>query len=205
MIVHGASQSPFVRKVLCLLDEKGLSYENRNLLPFEKTDEFLALNPLGKIPIFEDGDFIVPDSSVICAYLEHAHPKPALYPQDAKHLARALWFEEYSDTKLAESILTVFFQRFVRPRFFKEDCDEQLVSKALTEDLPPVFDYLEQSIGGEEFLVGGSFSVADIAICSMFINFRLGDEDVDAERWPGLADYLARVHSRPSFKKALQK
>ena len=205
MIVHGVSLSPFVRKVLCLLEEKGLSYEVRDLVPFPKTDELLALHPLGKIPIFEDGDFIIPDSSVICAYLERAHPEPALYPQDAKQLARALWFEEYADTKLAESILTVFFQRFVRPRFFKEDCDEQLVSKALTEDLPPTLDYLEQSIGGEEFLVGGSYSVADISVCSMFINLRLGDGDIDAKRWPHLADYLARVHSRPSFKTVLAK
>ncbi len=76
-------ESPFVRKVLLACEKKGLTYEDKVLVPFPKTPEFIAMNPLGKIPILEisDGRFIA-DSSVICAYLEKVHPEPALMPDD---------------------------------------------------------------------------------------------------------------------------
>ena len=202
-IVHGVRLSPFVRKVLCLLEEKGLAYENPRLLPFPKTDELLAMNPLGKIPIFEDGDLRVPDSSVICAYLERIHPTPPLYPSDPVDYARTLWYEEYADTAVATTTGAVFLHRFLRPRFFDKACDEEVVAKILSEDLPPVFDYLERSIGEREFLVGGAFTLADIATCSPIANLQMGDEQVDRGRWPRFADYVERILSRPSFKTIL--
>src|SRR5262245_19717243 len=95
-IVHGVPASPFVSKVLALLEEKGLAYESRSLVTQPKTPELLARNPLGKIPILEHGGFFLPDSSVICAYLERLHPEPSLYPKDARELGLALFLEEYS-------------------------------------------------------------------------------------------------------------
>ena len=68
-IVHGGVPSPFVKKVCAFLAEKGVAYELRSLAPFPKTPELLAMNPLGKIPIYQDGDLMLPDSSVICAYV----------------------------------------------------------------------------------------------------------------------------------------
>lgn len=202
-IVHGVRLSPFVRKVLCLLEEKGIAYENPGLLPVPKTEELLAMNPLGKIPIFEDGDLMVPDSSVICAYLERAYPNPPLYPADAKDYARTLWHEEYADTRLADAIAIVFNQRVLRPRFFQRECDEDKVQQCLAEQLPPTFDYLEQSIGDREYLVGGSFTLADIAVCAQLVNLKHAGEGVDSERWPRLAAYVDRILARPSFKTVL--
>jgi len=70
MKLYGASQSPFVRKAHIVLEEKGIPYETENLIPVLKTPELLALHPMGKIPVLRDGEVVVPDSSVICAYLE---------------------------------------------------------------------------------------------------------------------------------------
>src|SRR5262249_18434378 len=70
MKLYGASLSPFVRKVRIILEEKGIPYETEELVPLPKTPALLAMHPLGKIPILCDGDVVVPDSSVICAYLE---------------------------------------------------------------------------------------------------------------------------------------
>lgn len=105
-IVHGATPSPFVRKVLIALSEKGLDCELQALMPIPKTPELLALNPVGKIPIFQDGDLILPDSSVICAYLERTHPEPSLYPSDpalygrARGLARSKFARSTTDRAL---------------------------------------------------------------------------------------------------------
>ena len=43
-------------------------------------------------------------------------------------------------------------------------------------------------------------SIADVAVGSIFVNYRHGKGEVDAKRWPKLADYVERVHARPSFK-----
>jgi glutathione S-transferase len=198
--LHGVALSPFVRKVLVVLAEKGIEYEHVEQLPFGQTPEYIAKSPLGKIPLWEDGDLCLPDSSIIIDYLDHIQPTPPMYPSDPKQRARALWFEEYADTKLAEVLGIVFFQRFVAPQFLQQETDQALVEEALTEKIPPVLDYLEGELKDREYLAGNQFSIADVATASPFVNFAVGGEKVDAARWPTLADYVQRIHGRPHYK-----
>jgi len=199
-ILHGVTLSPFVRKVRFACAEKGIEYENNPQLPFDPPAEFIAISPLGKIPVWQDGDFTVPDSSVIIDYLERTHPSPALYPADDQLRAQACFIEEYADTRLTETLGTVFFQRFVRPNFFKEETDQELVRESLEEKLPPCFEHLEKLLGDADYLVGGQYSIADIAVTSPFVNFKIGGEEVDAKRWPVLAAYVQSCLSRPAIK-----
>ena len=200
--IHGANLSPFVRKVRVAMAEKGLPYELKPLIPFGVSAEYKQKSPLGKIPCYEDGDFVLPDSSCIVAYLEKAHPQPALYPSDPKLYARALWYEEYADSRMVEIIGTIFFQRVVRKLVMKQEPDEALVKTAIGR-LPEIFDYLERELGSNEYLVGNRFSTADIAVASPLVNLRHGGERIDAKRWPKLAAYAQRIHARPSFKALL--
>ncbi len=198
--LHGVNLSPFVRKARIALAEKGIAYDQVQVLPFGQTAEFLAISPLGKIPVWQDDDVTIPDSSVIIDYLEHIKPEPALYPAKPADRARALWFEEYADTRLVDVLTTVFFQRFVAPNFMQQETDVALVDETLTQRIPPVFDYLEAQIGDREVLVGTHFSIADIAVTSPFVNFRIAGEGVDAARWPNLAAYVDRCFGRPAYK-----
>jgi glutathione S-transferase len=204
LTVYGANASPFVRKVLIALAEKGLEYQLDPVLPFNVSDDFKKMSPLGKIPVVKDGDAVLPDSSVICAYLERKYPKPALYPEEPYAYGRALWFEEYADTALVSVIgPSIFMQRVLNPLFFNKPCDEAVVQKAVNEQLPPLFDYLEGQLQGGDGIVGGRFSIADIAIGSMMVNLQHAKCSVDAQRWPKLARHVAAVHERPSFRNAI--
>ena len=98
----------------------------------------------------------------------------------------------------------MFFERYVKKNVLKQAPDEARVRKALAELIPPAFDYLEGQIGNRPWLVGKPFSVADVAVGSMFVNLIHGGERVDAARWPNLAAYVERVHSRPSFKALIE-
>jgi glutathione S-transferase len=202
-ILHGVHLSPFVRKVRVALAEKSIDYESIQVAPFGQTDEYLAKSPLGKVPCFEDGDFVLPDSSCILAYLERAYPEPALYPTDLKEFGRALWFEEYSDSKVSDTLAPVFFERYVQKNFFQTDPDEARVAEKI-KAAEPVFDYLEAEIGDRDVIVGNHFSIADIALGSIFVNYAHGGEQVDAARWPQLAAYVERIHARPSFKQIIE-
>jgi glutathione S-transferase len=203
-IVHGVSLSPFVRKVRVALAEKSIGYDLEPVLPFGEREEFRTKSPLGKIPCYEDGDFVLPDSSCIIAYLERTTPNPPLCPTDPREFGRALWYEEYCDTRLVDTVGTIFFERAVKPAFFQQETDAERVEQALTQELPPVFDYLEGEIGDREVLAGSHFSIADIAAGSPFVNLMHGGETVDGSRWPRLAAYLARIHARPSFKALIE-
>jgi glutathione S-transferase len=203
--VYGVNASPFVRKVRVFLAEKGMSYDLDPVIPIGVTPEFRKISPLGKIPAFRDGDRTLADSSVICAYLERTHPVPPLYPHDPYDYARALWFEEYADGGLVSVTgPKIFFQKVIAPRFFNRPTDEAVVQQAVEEELPPMFDYLEGELGNREFLVGGAFSIADIAVCTHFVNLRHVGVLVDGTRWPKLAAYVARVHGRPSFNALIE-
>jgi glutathione S-transferase len=202
--LYGSTISPFVRKVRVVLAEKGLEYAIDPVNPFAAPPEFLAISPLKRIPAFRDTDLPEPnhlsDSSVICDYLEHKFPKPALYPADPYQRARALWYEEYADSILAQTIGPgLFFERIVK-KLLKGEPDEAICHATLTQKLPPLFDYLEKEIGDKEFLAGGMFSIADIGIGTMLVNFEHVGESVDAARWPKLAAFAGRIHNRPSFR-----
>jgi glutathione S-transferase len=202
--LHGIALSPFVRKVAVALAEKGIEYEHVVVIPFGQPPEFYAISPLGKIPCYEDNGIAIPDSSVIIDYLEHVHPATPLYPSDPIERAQALFLEEYADTKLCEVLLTVFRERFINVKFFQKDADEAVVKESLEVKIPPVLDYLEAQIAGKPYLVGKHFSIADIAVASPFVNFAIGGETVDVGRWPQLADYVQRMHARPSYKSAIE-
>jgi len=202
-ILHGVSASPFVRKTRLALAEKGISYELEPVMPFSVGDDFRKISPLGKIPVWQEGDFALPDSSCIIAYLERRHPDPPLYPEDPQSFGRALFYEEYADTRLVETIGPIFLQRVVNKRVFKQEPDEALVARQLDEALPPVLDYLEGEVGSGEGMVDGRFSVADIAVASMMVGLEHSGVALDARRWPQLAAYLERVYARPSFASIL--
>jgi len=204
-ILHGVNASPFVRKARVALAAKGIDYELNPVMPMGVSDEYKQKSPLGKIPCWEDGDFVLPDSSCIIAYLEKRQPEPALYPSDAQELGRALFYEEYADTKLAETVGAFFFERIVKAKIMKAEPDEARVAKTLAEDVPTVFDYLEsQAPDSGDAIVGGRFSVADIGLGSQFVNARHAGLTVDAARWPKLAAYVDAVHGNPLFKPIIE-
>lgn len=196
--LYGAGLSPFVRKVRVVLAEKKIQHDHDPVVPFNVSAEYKAISPLGKIPAWKDEVGALSDSSVICAYLERKHPTPAMYPSDPYQFARALWFEEWADSALiGVAGAKIFFPRVVAPRFFNQPADEAAVQKAIDEELPPLFDYLESQVTAD-WIAGGQFSVGDIAIGSVFVNLRLAGVTPDAARWPKVARYVARIHERPT-------
>ncbi len=201
LIVYGAALSPFVRKTRVFLAEKGLDYTLENVNIFPPPDWFAEISPLKRIPVLKDeeADLFLADSSAICGYLEKKSSSPSLYPADAVDYGRALWFEEYGDSELAGHIGMGTFRPMVVGPLMGKEPDTATAKKTIDEKLPPYFQYLDEQAGGREFLVGDAFSIADIAIATQFVNYAHGGFNPDAEAYPNLTAYLARMHARPSF------
>lgn len=210
LVLYGAPLSPFVRKVDIVLREKGLEFEAESvMMPFP--DWFLEISPARRMPVLRDKAIAaegtggtIPDSSAICGYLERRCPEPAVYPADAFDFGRALWLEEWADSELAGAVGLGLFRPLVFPRMQGKDPDLATAKTAWHEKLPRFFDYIEQEIEGKEFLVGGAFSIADIAVACQLINVELVAGLPDGARWPGLVAFAERMASRPSFAPNLQ-
>jgi glutathione S-transferase len=204
MKLYGVRGSPFVRKALVALEEKGLPYQLETMVSVTpKPPELLALHPLGKIPVLRDGAVVVPDSSVICAYLEKKFPSPALYPDDPAALAKALFLEEYADTRMFEVLGPILFERVVKRFVMKQEPDEARVAEKLERELPPVLDYIESQLPGDRETVLPRFGIADVALGAQLGSLTLSGIEVDAKRWPRTAHYDAALLARPSFKTAM--
>jgi glutathione S-transferase len=202
--IYGVPISVHTRKVIVAAIEKKLAYENDPVIPFMPPAGWDALSPTGKIPVAAEGDFVLRDSSVICAYLERSHPEVPLYPGTARDYAQALWLEEYADgTVFREVVHGLFFQNVIRPNILKQRRDDAAVAAILDTALPKVFGYLERSVTSEQ-LVGGRFSIADIAVVSNLINFHYLGYALDRQRHPKLAMYFAKQLQRPSLQTALK-
>jgi len=98
--IIGSFLSPYVRKILVMLDLKGIPYEIDPLVPFFGNNRFSQMSPVRRIPVLIDDQGTLPDSFVICQYLEDRYPEPALYPVDIVDRARARWLEEYADSRM---------------------------------------------------------------------------------------------------------
>jgi glutathione S-transferase len=199
LTIYGVPISVHTRKVILAALEKGLEFANEPVIPFNPPAGWDQLSPTGKIPVVRDGARVVRDSSVICAYLERLHPRPALYPSDPADYAEALWQEEYADgTVFREVVHGLFFQKIIRPNILKERTDPAAIEAILDGTLTRVFGYLESAPLAEE-----GFGIGDIALASNLINFHYLGYKVDQRRFPRLSAYFARLLARPSVRKAL--
>lgn len=199
--IYGALLSPFVRKVRCVLSEKQVPYELVATNPFDKSGDFLKRSPLGRIPALEDEQGrSLADSTVIAEYLEERHPEPPLFPRDPYDRARVRWFDEYADGGMAPSLTAkIFFQRVISAKLIKGGCDESVVQGALKE-LPTFLAYLEGELGGHQYLVAETFTLADVSVACQLVNLRHAGVEVDRTRFPALAAWFERVVGRPSLQ-----
>lgn len=202
--IYGVPFSAHTRKVILAALEKQIPYEIVPVIPLQPPPGWTQLSPLGLIPAIVDGDLELADSSVICQYLDRAHGGARLFPSDARQFARVLWLEEFIDSGTAPHVLRgLLMQRVFAPRFLGKAPDETLIRQSLTEMIPARFDYLEKALSADWF-VGDTFSMADITVASILMNYCFAGETLDSARYPRLHAFLTRCLARPSFNTALR-
>lgn len=206
MIIYGAILSPYVRKVLMFAGEKGIAVEQKPGGMGQGGDEFAEASPFGKMPALRDtgageggGDYLLSDSSAICAYIDAKHADVPLIPAEARARGRVIWFDEFADTILMGAGAKIFFNRVVAPHFLKRPGDSALADRTEAEDLPPILRWLDSILAGRAYLVGDALSLADISVAVMFNNLNHVSDAFNAVRYPELARWYAAVSSRPSL------
>jgi glutathione S-transferase len=209
----GTSASPYVRKVMNVLDYKQVSYSQEEILPVvllkatnqEIPTDFQKASPLGKIPAISLGDSTITDSAVITAYLEHKYPDNSIYPKDDLLYADALWLEKYSDTVMSEAVHSIFVERVVKPVVLGEESDEILVAQIEETKLPQVLSYLNDWLTNRNThaLVSNDLSIADFAIVNQMIGLDASNVKWRGASYSALESYVARMMNETSIRKAI--
>ena len=199
MIIYGNTLSPFVRKTLAFAAEKGLDVELVAAGMGQGPAEFKLASPFGKMPGFQDGDFLLCDSTAIITYMEAVKPDPNLIPADPKARARAIWYEEFADTIAGACVGKVFFNRVVAPKFMGREGDQAAADEGQNVDFPKLVDYLETVIPASGFLVEDRITLADIAVASPFVNLGHAGCPINAKSHPKTAAYVEAILARPSY------
>ncbi|UPT64456.1 MAG: glutathione S-transferase family protein [Hyphomonadaceae bacterium JAD_PAG50586_4] len=176
-----------------MLEEVGQPYETVVLEygTTMKAPEYLAINPMGKVPAIKHGDAIVTECAAICAYLADAYPQAGLAPAPTDKLRgpyyRWLFFAagpvEAATTNASLGVTS--------------DADrKQMVGYGSQKE---VLDVLEKAVTQNEYLLGGRFTAADVYLGS-HIGWGLQFGSMEAR--PGFAEYVARIQNREAAKRA---
>ena len=121
--VYGRANSINVRKVLWMLDEVGVKYEREDWgRGFKSTDDpvFRKINPVGVVPVIDDGDFRLRESNTIVRYLAEKHGRADLYPKDLKARATTESWMDWASTDFANGMRPVFHALVVKNPAFAD-------------------------------------------------------------------------------------
>ncbi len=179
--------------------EKGLQWETTWLdLPSgeHKKPEYLAINPVGKVPALIDGDTIVHDSTIINEYLEDKHPQPPLLPREPTIRARARAFEDYADAYFAPSLYKILLE--LRKPEAERNRDRIEEGR---QEVAKHFAYLDRELAGRQFFAG-LFSLGDISFLPHLHSYERAGYSIGAE-FPNLKSWWERMKARPSMVQSM--
>ena len=193
----------FCRKVRLTLGEKKLDVHLENEPVWQRREEFLELNPAGKVPVLVDlNQKVISDSYAILEYLEEAYPEPSLlgYEIYGRAETRRLvsWFDDKFNAEITQKLV---FEKALK-RFFTSEGPDSLALREGKNALELHLDYICWLADRRNWLAGDTFTFADIAAAAHlstvdFIGHVPWDKFPEAKQW------YARVKSRPSFRPLL--
>lgn len=204
MKLHGVPLSVHTRKVQLALRAKGVDHDLNVVIPMMPETlpaNWHQISPTGLIPVMEDGDFTLPDSSAILQYLDLKYPSVPLIPARPKDRGKAIWIDAYLGGFFREVMHPIFHQRVVAPMRGAAP-DPDLIDHVLSEVAPRYFGYLDNETR-HNWLVGETFSIADIAVGANLVLLHYLGESVPAKLYPGLASYFRRLIAAPAFVEQL--
>ncbi len=189
-----------VRKVLWLLDELGLPFEQEDWgRDFRPTNvpEFLALNPFGTVPVLLDGNAAIRESHVILRYLAAREQAWSLYPRDL--IARAQ-VEAWMDWVAYDMTVAMRGAYLGGELGLEPWCQPGFLMVGRAEYAKRMGQLEAALVGGQPYLSGQEFTLADIP--AGFVVHRWFSMSKLPERpaMPALSAYYERLSQRPAFR-----
>ncbi|GBQ85234.1 glutathione S-transferase [Gluconacetobacter johannae DSM 13595] len=202
-ILYHLPLSPACRKVRLVLGEKRLPFELMMERVWERRPDYLAANPAGTVPLLvEENGLSIPNSSVICEYLEEAYPDTPLLGRTLAERVEVrrlvAWFDEKFATEVTQNLL----HEKVMKRISGRGNPDGNALRAGYANIRYHLSYIDWLAETRKWLAGGSLSLADFAAAAHFSSLDFIN-DVDWSKAPAAKDWYARIKSRPCFRSLL--
>ena len=201
--VYHLPLSPYCRKVRLVLAEKRLPFELRSERVWERRAEYLELNHAGTVPVLlEDSGLAVPDSAVICEYIEEAYPDMPLLGATLAERVEVRRLAAWFDSKFADDVT----RNLNGEKYFKRLAGlgqpDAAALRAGYANLREHLGYIGWLAETRKYLAGATISLADFAAAAHLsvLDFQ---GDVDWSVNPAAKEWYARIKSRPSFRPLL--
>jgi len=192
--------SPFSRKVRLVLAEKRLPFELRPEKVWERRPEYLDLNPAGTVPtLLEDSGLAVPDSTVICEYLDEAYPDTALLGHTLAQRVEVRRLSAWFDGRFADEVSRHLYGEKVLKRMAGRGNPDATALRVGYAALRHHLQYLGWLAETRKWLAGETISVADFAAAAHLSVLDFAG-DIDWSLSPPTREWYARMKSRPSFR-----
>jgi glutathione S-transferase len=204
------SGSPYSWRALLALEYKQLPYVS-HLVQFAKQEhkapQLVKMNPRGRVPVLKDGDYVCFESLAILHYLDRKYPQPPLFgatAEEAGTITRVICeYQSYAEEHIMRIIQAILFQG-VESRMEEMERVMGFVSAEART--------IEQRLSASAWLVGGSFSAADIVVfpgIQMLLRALERREAQDlrgrflpvAANFPAIAAWIARVEALPGYER----
>lgn len=202
MKLYNSSVAPNPRRVRIFLAEKNLQVpmEEVDLAKgAHKTPEFLAINPMGAVPVLQlDDGTNIAESVAICRYFEMTHPEPPLFGTGAKEAAVVEMWQRRIELYLFTAIADVFRNT---SDFFKGRIEQvPEYGRVQRKNVGERLAWLDRELANRRFVAGDKYTIADITllVALMFgearANIKVAAEQKNLARW------YAEASARPSAK-----
>jgi glutathione S-transferase len=194
---------PYSRKIRLVLLERRLPFELKLEKPWDRRQEYLDMNPAGQVPtLVEENGLIIPDSQVICEYLEEAYPDTALMGRTLAERVEVrrlvAWFDGRFAREVTDNLVGEKYLKRVSARG-QPDASALRVGYA---NLKAHLAYLGWLAENRKWLAGNALSLADFAAAAHMSALDFAGE-VDWSQSQGAKDWYARMKSRPCFRPLL--
>lgn len=198
--VWGRRNSLNVQKVLWALEELDLPYGRENVggqFGGNRDADFLAMNPMGLVPVIRDGDVTMFESNAILRYLSARYRAGVLRPADHWGLAMAEQWTEWAQVNLAPAIGTLQMNLI---RSLPEARDQAAVSAA-TARAAELVSLADSWIARHDWFAGHAFSFADIVMGALV--WRHKGFDIERPATPHLDDWCEALQAREAFRRTV--
>jgi glutathione S-transferase len=196
--ILGLPQSNYVWATRIALAEKGVDYDLKPAPPH--SPELNAIHPLGKMPALRHGDVTLFESNAILTYIDKAFPGPALAPTDALGAAQVQQWISLVNTAIDPTIIRAYVLAYVFPSGPDKKPDRARIDAAVP-NIEKQMDILDRAVEATGYLVGSSFTLADINLLPIVaVTSRFPESSAALDKRANLKKYLETHFARPSVR-----
>ena len=197
-VLYGISGSRAFRSIWAI-EEIGIDYDHvpTSFRGDAQSEEYLAINPNGRIPALVDGDLTLFESMAINMYLAKKYG-PQLLPDGLEGEARALQWSVWAISEIEPLQMQIVIQKFFTP---EDKRDAEVIARA-ERALDRPLKVLDAQLAERPYLLGDDFSLADLSLAGVMDLLNM--VGFDASPWPNVQAWLQRCYARDSYARAKQ-